>query len=179
MVFGMKLVFANLWLFKPLLIKLMPLISPPGAAMLHTTVAFTMGEGADGLNVLPQEAYVTANLRFIPISPRMRASPSSPTWRRNSTWKPKCFTRTIPARWWITEETPSGWWSGPSARSIPGVGVSPYVMTGGTDAKYYKDVCDDCIRFAPLYINKQQYESIHGLNENIYIGTPAHGRGLL
>ena len=53
----------------------------------------------------------------------------------------------------------------------PGVGVSPYVMTGGTDAKYYKDVCDDCIRFAPLYINKQQYESIHGLNENIYIGT--------
>ena len=29
MVFGMKLVFANLWLFKPLLIKLMPLISRP------------------------------------------------------------------------------------------------------------------------------------------------------
>ena len=59
--FGMKLVFANLWLFKPLLIKLMPLISPPGAAMLHTTIAFTMAKGADGLNVLPQEAYVTAN----------------------------------------------------------------------------------------------------------------------
>ena len=36
-------------------------------------------------------------------------------------------------------------------------------MTGGTDA--------NCIRFAPLYINKQQYESIHGVNENIYIGA--------
>ena len=47
----------------------MPLISPPGAAMLHTTVAFTMAKGADGLNVLPQEAYVTANLRFIPHQP--------------------------------------------------------------------------------------------------------------
>ena len=53
----------------------------------------------------------------------------------------------------------------------PGVGVSPYVMTGGTDAKYYKNICDNCIRFAPLYINKQQYESIHGVNENIYIGA--------
>ena len=67
--FGMKMVFANLWLFKPLLKKLMPSISPAGAAMLHTTIAFTMAKGADGLNVLPQEAYVTGNLRFIPHQP--------------------------------------------------------------------------------------------------------------
>ena len=50
----------------------------------------------------------------------------------------------------------------------PGIGVCPYVMTGGTDAKYYKDVSDNCIRFAPLYIDKQQYSSIHAANENIY-----------
>ena len=37
--------------------------------MLHTTIAFTMAKGADGLNVLPQEAYVTGNLRFIPHQP--------------------------------------------------------------------------------------------------------------
>lgn len=43
--FGMKMVFANLWLFKPLLKKLMPSISPAGAAMLHTTIAFTMAKG--------------------------------------------------------------------------------------------------------------------------------------
>jgi len=44
-------------------------------------------------------------------------------------------------------------------------------MTGGTDAKYYKEVSDHCLRFAPLYIDSQQYASIHGLNENIYQGT--------
>ena len=44
-------------------------------------------------------------------------------------------------------------------------------MTGGTDAKYYTKVCDNCIRFAPLYITKQQHESVHGLNENINQGT--------
>ena len=53
----------------------------------------------------------------------------------------------------------------------PGVGTCPYVMTGGTDAKYYSKISDNCIRFAPLYIDGQQYGSIHGLNENIYQGT--------
>ncbi|MEG2054694.1 MAG: M20/M25/M40 family metallo-hydrolase, partial [Oscillospiraceae bacterium] len=50
---------------------------------------------------------------------------------------------------------------------FPDVTVTPYVMTGGTDARFYGEVCDHCIRFAPLKINKQQYGSIHGLNENI------------
>ena len=53
----------------------------------------------------------------------------------------------------------------------PGLGVSPYCMTGGTDAKYYTKICDNCIRFAPIYINGQQYGSIHGLNENVNQGA--------
>ncbi|MEG2769760.1 MAG: M20/M25/M40 family metallo-hydrolase, partial [Oscillospiraceae bacterium] len=66
MPFMMKMIFGNLWLFGGLLKKLMPAISAPGAAMLRTTIAFTMQSGSAGYNVLPQEAYVTANLRYIP-----------------------------------------------------------------------------------------------------------------
>ena len=58
-----------------------------------------------------------------------------------------------------------------AAEVYPGVQICPYVMTGGTDAKYYQKVSDNCLRFAPLYIDQQQYGSIHGLNENIYSGT--------
>ena len=58
-----------------------------------------------------------------------------------------------------------------AADVYPGVQICPYVMTGGTDAKYYQAVSDNCLRFAPLYIDQQQYGSIHGLNENIYSGT--------
>ena len=32
-------------------------------------------------------------------------------------------------------------------------------------------VSKNSIRFAPLYIDDQQYASIHGLNENIYQGA--------
>ena len=58
-----------------------------------------------------------------------------------------------------------------AAEVYPGVGICPYVMTGGTDARHYREVSDHCLRFAPLYIDKQQYESIHGINENIYQGA--------
>ena len=32
----------------------------------------------------------------------------------------------------------------------PGVGICPYVMTGGTDAKFYRDLSENCLRFAPI-----------------------------
>ena len=73
MTYPMKLIFANLWLFSPLVKKLMPAISPAGAAMMQTTCAFTTAKGSDGLNVLPSEAYVTANMRFIHHQPNQES----------------------------------------------------------------------------------------------------------
>ena len=64
--FPLKLVFGNLWLFGPLLAIAMPAISSQGAAMLKTTIAFTMQSGSDAYNVMPQEATLGANMRFIP-----------------------------------------------------------------------------------------------------------------
>ena len=43
-----------------------------------------------------------------------------------------------------------------SAEIYPGVGICPYTMTGGTDAKFYKEICENAIRFAPIYIDAQQ-----------------------
>ncbi len=65
--FGLKFALCNMWLFKPVLPALLCALSPKAAAMIKTTIAFTTAKGSDGLNVLPQEAYVTGNLRFIPI----------------------------------------------------------------------------------------------------------------
>ncbi|MBQ2991053.1 MAG: M20/M25/M40 family metallo-hydrolase, partial [Clostridia bacterium] len=50
----------------------------------------------------------------------------------------------------------------------PGYGVVPYVMTGGTDAKYYGSICEHCLRFAPIEIDSQQYKSVHSVNENLF-----------
>ncbi len=167
MTFGMRLIMGNLWLFAPILPKLLPAVSPVAGAMVKTTIAFTTARGSGGLNVLPQEAYVTGNLRFIPHQNRgesikvisgiakkygleteiMQANEACPVVSHES----DAFR--------LVEQI--------MAEVYPGVGVSPYVMTGGTDARFYTGICDNALRFAPLYIDKQQFESIHGLDENI------------
>ncbi|MBP0977018.1 MAG: M20/M25/M40 family metallo-hydrolase, partial [Oscillospiraceae bacterium] len=50
---------------------------------------------------------------------------------------------------------------------FPGLPVCPYVMTGGTDARFYQEICDACIRFGPVAYSPEQMQSMHGLNENI------------
>lgn len=169
--FGMKLLFSNMWIFKPLIVKVVPAVSAAAAAMLRTTLAFTMAKGADGANVLPQEASVVGNMRFIQHQPNAESL--------------ECISK-VAAKYDIETEViyqdypcPIVDFKGEEFKMVeetvneiyPGIGVCPYVMTGGTDAKYYSEVSDNCIRFAPLYIDGQQYSSIHGLNENIFQGA--------
>ena len=171
MSFGMRLIFANMWLFKPLLVKLLPSISSAGAAMIRTTIAFTTAKGSDGLNVIPQKAYVTGNMRFIQ---HMTTAECLEIIKKRAA-KFDIETQVI-----VSEEpTPPVLFNTPqfavveevAAEVFPGVGIAPYTMTGGTDAKFYTEICDNCLRFAPIYINKQQHGSIHGLDENIHQGT--------
>jgi carboxypeptidase PM20D1 len=64
--FPMKWIFGNLWLFRPVLLQVLPMISAQAGAMIRTTIAFTMQSGSDACNVMPQEATVSANMRFLP-----------------------------------------------------------------------------------------------------------------
>ncbi len=169
--FGMKLLFANMWLFKGLIMKVIPMVSPAAGAMMKTTIAFTMAEGADGANVLPQEASVVANMRFIQHQPTQESIDIITSEAAKFDLETEVIYSEDPA--------PIIDFKGKQFKMVesvindvyPGIGACPYIMTGGTDAKFYSPVCDNCIRFAPLYIDGQQYESIHGLDENIYQGT--------
>lgn len=169
--FGMKLIFANMWLFKPLLKKLLPSISSAAAAMLHTTVAFTTSKGAEGLNVLPQEAYVTANMRFIPHQDDQESIAIIRDLAAKYDLETEVIYKDSPCPVVDYKGAPFRRLEEVAAEVYPGVGICPYVMTGGTDAKFYTQISDHCLRFAPLYINQQQYGSIHGLNENINQGA--------
>jgi carboxypeptidase PM20D1 len=40
-------------------------------------------------------------------------------------------------------------------------------MTGASDSRFLDRVCDQCIRFLPFKIDRQQLASIHGLDENV------------
>ena len=169
--FGMKVIFANLWLFKPLLTKFLPMINAAAGAMIRTTVAFTTAKGSNGLNVLPQEAYVTANMRFSPHQDDKGSIAIITELAKKFDLETEVIYSDAPCPVVDYKAVPFKRLEEVAAEIYPGVGICPYVMTGGTDAKYYKEISDHCLRFAPLYINAQQYASIHGLNENIYQGA--------
>lgn len=173
--FGMKLIFANMWLFKPLLTMLLPTISSAAGAMIRTTIGFTTAKGSDGLNVLPQEAYVTGNMRFIQHQPTQESIAIIAERAKKYDLETEVIYAEEPFPIVDYKANAFKLIEAVAADVYPGLGISPYCMTGGTDAKFYVPVCDNCIRFAPLYINAQQYGSIHGLNENINQGVLPYG----
>ena len=165
--FGLKLVMSNLWLFKPLLKKVMPMISSEAAAMLQTTICFTMAKGSDGYNVIPQEAYVTANLRYIPHEPSAQANEKIKQLASKYDIDVEVIQAGDPSKsldlksdqFKLTEE---------AVKAIfPGVGIMPYVVTGGTDSRFYDPVCDHCVRFSPINFTPDQNNRMHGIDENI------------
>lgn len=165
--FSLRLVFANLWLFRPLLLILLPKISAQASAMLKTTVAFTMASGSDAYNVLPQEASIGANVRFIPHQGmeesldilRRQAARHGLTMevvRANDYSRPiDIHGEAFGLVRHIVEET------------FPGLPTSPYVMTGATDAIHYQRICDNVVRFAPVIYGPEQMKGMHGINETI------------
>ena len=118
-------------------------------------------------NVIPQEATLGANMRFIPHQGEQESLAiiqtlaekhglSTEVLHANDFTPPvdihgeafTLFTRVI-------------------GETFPGLAASPYVMTGATDAQFYQPICKSCIRFAPVIYGPEQMRGMHGLNENI------------
>ncbi len=173
--FGMKVIFANMWLFEGILKKLLPSISAAAGAMIQTTLAFTTAKGSDGLNVLPQEGWVTGNMRFIPHQDDKESIALITEMAKKYDLEAEVIYKDASCPVVDFNSEAFHLVESVAAEIYPGIGICPYVMTGGTDAKYYRDLSDNCLRFAPIYINSQQYGSIHALNENICQGVLPKG----
>ena len=165
--FPLKLVFSNLWLFRPVLLKVLPLISPQAGAMIRTTIAFTMMSGSDACNVMPQEASISANMRFIPH----QDMEESLAIIRKIAEKHHLKTEVLSANDYTKPMDIHGEAFETVQRVIgqtfPGCAGSPYVMTGATDSRFYQKICDNVIRFAPVIYGPEQMKGMHGMNENI------------
>ena len=165
--FGLKLVMGNLWLFAPILKPVLGKISAQAGAMLQTTIAFTMQSGSDAYNVLPQEATLGANMRFIPHQGEKESLEIIKALAAKHGLETKIvhsndYTEPVDINgeaFKLVEKV--------IGETFPGLPVSPYVMTGATDAQFYQPICPSCIRFAPVIYGPEQMKGMHGLNENI------------
>ncbi len=169
----MKTACGNVNTFRPILNKVMPMISPAGAAMLRTTLAFTMSKGSEGANVIPQEAWVVGNMRFSHHQGKKASVDAIKALAKKYDIETEIIDDGIESG--ITD------FKGEAFRFIekavknvfPEYEVAPYIMNAATDSRYFCRVCDSCIRFVPFKIDKQQLDSVHAIDENVDIETLA------
>lgn len=165
--FGIKLLLANLWCFKPLFGLAARMIGGEMNALMRTTYAFTAMKGSDAANVLPPKAEVVANIRII----------SGETYDGVIN-RVKNIIKNDAIRLYPTEElnpSPTSTTSGEGYATLTetirecwqGVIVSPYLMIASSDAKHYSLISDKVYRFSPMALSKEERAMIHGHNERI------------
>lgn len=166
--FPLKLIFGNLWLFEPLLKKLLPILSPQASAMLQSTLVFTMAKASDSFNVIPAIATVEGNLRSIPHQDTEASLQVLEKIAAKYKLEQELLQRGNPSP--VLDLTGSAFQRTEQAiaKVFAGSDCIPYVVTGATDARFYHEISDACVRFAPVLYDPQQLKSMHGLNENVF-----------
>ncbi|WNF24968.1 M20 family peptidase [Mesobacillus jeotgali] len=167
MSFGMKYVFANKFIFEPVIEKIL-LGQPASAALIRTTIAPTIFHAGEQYNALPEKASVIINLRLMPgdsleevkdyiektiddneIKVTIEGSEASGVSSIDS-WHFKTIQQ--------------------SARNVYDEAIiAPYLMFAGSDAKHYDSISENTYRFLPVQLTSEDLNRMHGTNEHISI----------
>lgn len=166
--FSRRFLLANRRLLRPLYYRWLRKNGGMLEAAARTTFALTQAGGAQASNVLPTEAYMTANLRLMygwtPETVRNRleriigdskvditvVSGTAPQPDSQLGEPYEKLKTAIEATW-------------------PEAVVSPYLMVACTDARHWREICDHVYRFSAKYVTGEEKATVHGNNERIRI----------
>ena len=171
--FGLKLVFANLWLFKPVLDMICKSSGGEMNALVRTTTAFTMMEGSNARNVIPAEASLVSNMRLNPADSVASATAYLEKVVADEDVKIEVFESFEPSP--ISETGCESWDKVASAvaETWRGCIVSPYLMVQCSDSRHYRDLSNHVYRFSAMDLTAEERKSIHGNNERIRLDCAA------
>jgi carboxypeptidase PM20D1 len=178
MPFGLRVVFANLWLFKPLLLAALPIIGRELNALCRTTCVFTMAEASKAANVIPERVRAVANLRLAASDPHQKALQHLTNQAANAAGKAlkaKDPLKLTVNQLYAHDASPSASSESAAYKKLveaietvfQGVIVTPYIMLGASDSRHFCRICQNVFRFTPLKMSKEELRSIHGIDEHI------------
>lgn len=169
-----RTVMCNLWLLKPLLLKIMSMI-PPAASLVRTTTGVTMASGSPAANVLPQKASVTVNFRIMPGQTIEDVRKHIERYMGGDNVEIEFIKGKDPSKVSPTNtrafETMARLAVSMDKKNI----VAPYLVMGGTDAYNYENVCENIYRFAPFTVDTELLLTTHSTNERIPVEQLTQG----
>lgn len=159
-------VFANRWLFKPIILKEYEK-SAEGYALLRTTEVVTVMNAGVKENLVPTLVSAKVNYRVLTgqttkdviqnakdiiqdprviVTPREVSEPSNHS--SSSTYGFQLLQQT-------------------AAQVFPDAIVAPFLMLGSTDSKHFQGITENTYRFLPVRMNSDLLGTIHGINERV------------
>lgn len=167
MAFKYRFLYANTWLFGPLLAKVMGKLGGKPNALVSTTCVFTMSEGSRSANIIPSTADVTANFRFMIHEGLPASFKKIARIAKRLNLKVEMITGFDCSAVANTKCSAYKQVKKCIADTFGEIPVIPYVMLAGTDSRHYCKICDCVLRFAPVTLTDEQLASAHAVNENI------------
>lgn len=169
--FGLKIVFANLWLFKPVLDLICKLSGGEMNALVRTTTAFTQAQGSDARNVIPTEASFISNMRLNPADSVASATSYLKKTVNDESVEITVLESSEPSR--ISQTDCKAWdtVAAAVAETWRGCIVAPYLMVQCSDSRHYGVLSDHVYRFSAMDLTGEERKTIHGNNERIRLET--------
>jgi acetylornithine deacetylase/succinyl-diaminopimelate desuccinylase-like protein len=149
--------------------------SPFKNALVRNTVAVTMLEGSNKINVIPTRASAQLDVRLLPgedpdrFIRDLKAVMGEPTIQVE---KILSFPSTVSPQ-------DSGFYhvvSQMAATADPGVPVTTQLSAGFTDCHFFREKDIPCYGFMPFKMTLQELSSFHGNNERLSLSNVAFGR---
>ena len=169
--FVYKLIFANLWLFKPVLDMICKASGGEMNALVRTTTAFTQAQGSSARNVIPTRATVVSNMRLNPAdsvasaTAYLKKTVNDEAVEVNvlESFEPSPISQTRCDSWYKVADSVAETWRGCI--------VTPYLMVQCSDSRHYRDLSDHVYRFSAMDLTSEERRTIHGNNERIRLET--------
>lgn len=162
-----RAVFANLWLFSPLVERRLE-AKPSTDATIRTTIAATIFEGGVRENVLPATARAAVNFRILPGGSVQQVLDRVRDTVDDARVEIRVLGKAFEPSQVSSARSPAYVHLAKTIRSIyPDTVVAPYLVPGATDARHYAPIAQDVYRFLPLPLNAEDLARLHGVNERI------------